>query len=110
MTKKKETAEVPAEPVAPDAWALHYALLEQFTRVLEVRPDIKVYGYGCDRTVELVSLKADGGGGPRRVSSPFGRRNVMTYRELAYALLEACDFVDAANPEWAARREANRQV
>lgn len=85
-----------------DAWQQYADLHERFTLANEVRPDLRVVALACQRGVrlELAEFREDG----ERVWSTSGKRNVATMRELAAALIAACDFVDAANPEWAARR------
>lgn len=92
-----------------DAWEQVHRLWEEYTKDWQVRPDLKVTALGTDRTVRLAvgrdpmySLDPH----PNPVERQFAvtDRNVNTMRELAEALLAACDFVDAANPEWASRR------
>lgn len=86
-----------------DAWKQLKELHEQYTREWEVRPDLAVTALGTDRGVRLgVRYHA---GNPRELDMPkwhFRSGNVETMRELAQALLTACDFVDKANPEWSA--------
>jgi hypothetical protein len=85
-----------------DAWKKEHKLLEKYTRSTEVRKDIEVIARGCARGVELILW--DMPKGPFDVKRNYkstGKRNVSTMRELAEALLEACDFVEKSNPEWA---------
>lgn len=91
-----------------DAWQRLNELLERFIKEWDVRPDLSVTAHACDRSVEfqIGEARVDHHG-PLDVRDKFiwhsaGRRNVSTMRELAQALLDACDFVDASNPEWAA--------
>jgi hypothetical protein len=89
----------------PDAWKRMYELLKDNSTETDVRPDIKVEALGCDRAVRL-SLRYYKGDDPMSLANEkwadTGLRNVSTMRELANALLAACDFVDSVNPEWAA--------
>lgn len=90
-----------------DAWKQHHDLLEKYTQEWTPRVDLKVWAHATDRAVEIEV-------GERRVPEPegltkltkwiwhgSGQRNVGTMRELAHAILEACDFVDESNPVWA---------
>lgn len=96
-----------------DAWLQHHELLKKFTIITDIRSDLRVKAHACDRSVELVLIQDnpnhDGRGfkGAKLYHST-GHRNVGTLRELANAILEACDFVDASNPKWAADGEAWR--
>lgn len=88
----------------PDAWKQYVDLLEQFTIEEEVRPDLVVRGLAWDRSVEFTLIETDYTKDEfdltrRRYHST--TRNVKTMRELAKALLEACDFVEETNPVWA---------
>jgi hypothetical protein len=89
------------DPYANDAFKQYYNLLDKFTQEYEVRPDIEVHAYAWDRSVELVLLEKS----PDRLkldrAHSTGKRNIATMRELAQALLDACDFVEQHNPEWA---------
>ena len=94
-------------PLSGDAWQQRADLLDRFHEEWNVRHDLRVEALACDRGVRL-------GLAYPRTGDPFDmrewhttQRNVGTMRELAQALLAACDFVDAANPEWADRREAS---
>jgi hypothetical protein len=88
-----------------DAWEQLHDLWEENSKEWKVRPDLKVFARGPDRGVELRV-----GTSKRKVmDQTFWNfyttdRNVGTMRELAQALLDACDFVDAVNPEWAGLR------
>ena len=75
---------------ANDAWKLYDDLVESLTKVISPRGDIEVHAQGWDRSVQLV-LK-DFLGKPH---------NVGTMRLLAECLIEACDYVESVNPEWA---------
>lgn len=89
-----------------DAWEQLHDLLKGFTEETSVRHDIRVVARACDRGVELQIAKFDytkDQFDPRRTSWQSTRpRNISTMRELAQALLDACDFVEQSNPEWAA--------
>ncbi len=88
-----------------DAWLQLSELTAQFTTEKRVRADIEVTALAHKRAVKL-TLWADRNpdvdshytGSTWRTTGP---RNVSTMREVAQALLDACDFVDACNPEWA---------
>lgn len=87
----------------PDAWKQAHDLFERYTKAVKPRPDIEIVAHACDRGVELrvgelllrpdVIHKYDW--------SSTGRRNVDTMREVAEAILDACDFVEQSNPTWA---------
>lgn len=86
----------------PDAWKQHDQLVRKFTADWEVRSDLRIVALACDRAVRLEiasGVNAKFSELPNWHDS--GPRNVSTMRELAYALLEACDFVEKANPTWA---------
>src|SRR5258708_6177238 len=89
-----------------DAWRQEYELLGRFTKEWEVRHDLRVVGLACERTVRLdVAF----GENPKFSMMPnwhYNQRNVSTMRELANALLAACDFVDQSNPVWASHHTA----
>lgn len=88
--------------MSDDAWKQHFDLLEQFTQSREVRPDLKVIAHACDRTVSLhLGTPNDSHRSLIRYHWKSTQRNVRTMRELAHALLDACDFVEASNPVWA---------
>jgi hypothetical protein len=86
-----------------DAWKIAHDLRHANTKEWEVRPDLKVTARGLDRLVDLAV------GNERHpsfsdISWPIHVRtaNVITMRELAYALLDAADYVEECNPSWAA--------
>ncbi len=92
-----------------DAWEQLATLVNRFTTRTQVREDIEVVARATERGVELILWDL-----PKK---PFGlktdystthKRNVSTMRELAQAIIDACDFVDESNPEWAERAEASR--
>lgn len=68
-----------------DAWKQLHDLEEKYTRVWEFRPDLDVVAVGTERCVVLNGVP----------------HNVGTVREYVAVLVEACDFVDKANPTWA---------
>lgn len=88
-----------------DAWKLHDELLRKYTKVWQPRQDLKITAVAWDRGVELeIGEKAkerDSLGDIRFIWHSAGKRNVRTMREVAYALLEAADFVEESNPGWA---------
>lgn len=89
-----------------DAWKQYNDLIEKYTTRTDVRTDLVVYALAYDRGVEVrvgeLNPNWPGGSDPYRFNwSSTGRRNVDTMRELAQAILDACDFVDESNPEWA---------
>jgi hypothetical protein len=77
-----------------DSWEKADAVRRLSTKTYEIRHDIRVEAHGVERGVRVI-LKGDVDTGPR---------NVSTMRELALAILDACDFVEEKNPRWAARR------
>jgi hypothetical protein len=88
-----------------DAWKRVADLHDKFTKQWKVRSDLRVTALAHERTVrfELGDRKNLRGS----IDVPIWhdtQRNVSTMRELANALLQACDFVDKHNPEWAGRR------
>ncbi len=98
----------PAEAVLieADAWKQAFDLNKRFTQTWEVRSDLEVTALGTKRNVRLRvgdwsfnAMKQD----PRDYTAEpqITDRNVSTMRELANAILAACDFVDQANPKWA---------
>lgn len=90
-------------PEGNDAWKQHHVLLEKFTREWDVRHDLSVTAHGCDRCVEigLAYPKRDASDKLEMVQWHTTKRNVHTMRELATAIVAACDFVDESNPVWA---------
>lgn len=84
-----------------DAWKQHHDLLERFTRRFEPRNDLAVVAHACDRSVELSLGTPRNGRSLLRYNWHSTKRNVRTMRELAEALLAACDFVEEMNPTWA---------
>lgn len=87
-----------------DAWRQHDELLDRFTKEWEVRPDLVVTAYACDRSVQFSLIEID----PTKDRFDLQRehhhttqRSVSTMQELAEALLAACDFVEESNPTWA---------
>ncbi len=90
-----------------DAWEQRHHLMIEYTQEWEVRSDLKVTAQGCDRCVQLaVGLGVPHPKFPWMQKFHYTQRNVDTMRELAGALLAACDLVEKANPTWA---EASRQ-
>ncbi len=89
-----------------DAWEQRYKLLLKYTHEWKVRDDLKVIANGCDRNVELRlgQRTNEPPGSLHRWSWRTTQRNVSTMRELAEALLVACDFVEQTNPTWAKAR------
>ncbi len=88
------------EKYKDDAWKKMDDLRRANTPTWEPRNDLRVTAYGCGRVVRLEI------GEPTKIGlSKFHwngtTRNISTMRELAHALLEACDFVEQANPGWA---------
>jgi hypothetical protein len=86
-----------------DAWLQLHELMEKFTEQWEVRRDINVTAWATHRTVELTLTREIPG-----MSAPnnkdwysTGKRNVGTMRELAEAIIAACDYVEECNPMWA---------
>lgn len=97
----------------PDAWKQYRDLLDKYTREREIRADLRVLAHACDRSVEFRLGERRERSHPSSLVSPYTwhttKRNVDTMRELAYALLDACDFVDASNPTWAKGHANQRQ-
>lgn len=93
MSEVSGTADEHGEIAPPDVdvWKQVHDLWKAYSRKWKVRSDLVVTALGPDRTVRL------------QVGSADVRRNVNTMRELAAALLAACDFVEMANPRWASR-------
>lgn len=92
-----------------DAWKQYSDLVSTFTKTNKVRFDIKVTGRAWDRHVELEigTVNRDyAAPDPRHITwHSTGTRNVSTLRELADAIVAACDFVDNLNPEWASHHD-----
>jgi hypothetical protein len=92
-----------------DAWKQKDDLIKKYTKEWQVRPDLLVTALAWDRGVQLEvgkfeSPKLSPRGKPyRRPNYAITNRNVTTMRELAQALLDACDFVIESNPEWASK-------
>jgi hypothetical protein len=96
-----------------DAWKQKNDLLAKYTKEWKVRSDLVVTAIAWDRGVRLEvgrfdSPKLDPSRrdgkplvGPRNYA--ITNRNVTTMRELAQALMDACDFVVESNPEWASK-------
>lgn len=87
------TTDTPSEHTQePDAWLQLCNLLERFTQERMVRRDLIVTALATERKVRL------------RTDPSVTDHNVGTMRELAEAILVACDFVDDSNPTWASYR------
>lgn len=105
-TLRRETG---ADHVGHDAWKQLLDVQDRFTRAIDVRPDLKVEAFGCERSVRFTWTDEDHTKDvldPRRKRHHWTERNVSTMRELAEALLAACDFVDHVNPGWAGKETA----
>lgn len=83
-----------------DAWKQYIDIVDKFTSKHVVRSDLHVYGLAHERVVRFC-LRYKDLGDYRMGLWHETTRNVKTMRELAQALLDACDFVDAQNPGWA---------
>lgn len=92
-------------PNVTDAWQQLQDLHNQFTKEILVRKDIRVRGLALDRSVELGLGHEEKGVLPTTKFMRFEttQRNISTMRELANAILDACDFVEGCNPQWAAQ-------
>lgn len=91
-----------------DAWKKADAVRRLNTKTWELRADIRVDAKATERGVELTLYKDMPGttGGPlNRTWINTGARNIDTMRELAQAILEACDFVEERNPAWASKTQ-----
>lgn len=93
-----------------DAWKKADAVRRLNTKTWEIRADIRIAARATDRGVELTLIQEDksGFGIPRFHST--GPRNISTMREVAEALLEACDFVEEKNPTWADKSSQKKLV
>jgi hypothetical protein len=85
-----------------DAWKELDEVYKKHTTRHYVRDDILVTAHGCDRGVRVGIRQEMDPGILMAKWIDTGSRNVGTMRELAKAINAACDFVEAANPEWAA--------
>lgn len=89
-----------------DAWKQLHELWDKFSTRVDVRNDLRVEALGPDRAVRVsIAYPQQKAHEIRRwhTSMP---RNVGTMRELAQAIIDACDFVDAVNPKWASHHPA----
>jgi hypothetical protein len=89
-----------------DAWKQLDDLQRKYTKEVEVRSDLVVTALGLERGVRVTLIQTNYGQDPlhkRRHQYHSTQRNVSTMREFAQALLDACDFVDSANPGWASQ-------
>lgn len=91
------------QPFEADAWKQMHDLQKRFTKEWEIRYDLEVTALAHRRCVRLrvgeYSLpSADSRPRPQLAIT---ERNISTMRELAGALLAACDFVEQSNPKWA---------
>lgn len=93
------------EPDEVDAWKQAREIAIRYTQEREVRRDLVVTALGTERAVRLRvgdrsynSIKPN----PKdHTEEPrITTRNVETMRDLAHAILEACDFVESVNPTW----------
>lgn len=93
--------------MADDAWKQHHDLMEKFTREFKPRADLRVVGQAAYRTVVVGIGESTKLTGTAKEMHPYDwhetTRNVSTMRELAEAILAACDFVEQSNPVWASR-------
>jgi hypothetical protein len=92
-----------------DAWKRVHDLYAETCQEWEVRHDLKVTALGPERGVRLTIVKDRPGATSShepKMHVDTGKRNVSTMRELAQAILDACDFVEAVNPEWAKSQSA----
>lgn len=97
-----------------DAWKKSDAVRRLNTKTWELRADIRVDAMGTERGVRL-TLSEDipgrtgmGVGSKRYIDT--GARNISTMRELAQAILDACDFVEEKNPTWANKSSQEKLV
>lgn len=85
-----------------DAWKKADAIRKLNTKTWEIRSDIRVDAMGIDRGVRVTLIHKNAAHPldiPRWHST--GSRSTSTMRELAQAILDACDFVEEKNPKWA---------
>lgn len=88
-----------------DAWQKLDAIHRLNTKTWEIRAGIRITGEATERGVRITLIEDVPGAvrfgvGSKRYQDT-GPRNVSTMREVAQAILDACDFVEAKNPEWA---------
>ena len=92
---------------ADDAWRKSDVVFRENTKEWKVRADLRVEALGTERSVRLTMIKERPGA--RSSLEPkqhhFTERNLLTMRELAQALLDACDYVESVNPCWAQKAE-----
>lgn len=89
-----------------DAWLQEHELHERFSKEWSVRPDLEVTALACGRAVRFTLIESDPSVDrldKRHKEYHSTTRSVATMRELAEALLAACDFVEHSNPRWAER-------
>jgi hypothetical protein len=78
-------------------------LWNKYQRYFKIRKDLKVTANGTARTVTLSTCRGNPSDPGDLHLWHYNTRNIVTMRELGQALLDACDFVEASNPEWAGR-------
>ena len=85
-----------------DAWFQKDQLLKRTTKKIEVRSDLIVTAVASDRRVDLTIVKEvlSKDFAPKNKSYTVRQANTATMRELAQAIIDACDFVEDQNPEW----------
>lgn len=87
-----------------DAWKQFLDMCDNFTMKVEIRKDLEVTALAHQRGVKLAFKEPHPHMHGIWTEKESTQRNVGTMRELAEALLAACDFVDKHNPEWAGKR------
>lgn len=71
----------------PDAYQQLIAIQQKFIKNWKTRPDLEVTALAHERGIKVYTTDR--------------RHNVSTMREFAQSILEACDFVEESNPDWA---------
>lgn len=100
------------DPYKDDAWKKLFDLWEENGKTFEVRDDLVVQALGPDRSVRLTMYEHTTPGDEHDFKRRYiaTDRNISTMRELAQALLDACDFVEACNPHWTEVGRATREI
>lgn len=103
LNKKPEKEGQVTTPNEEDAWAQIDAISRKYTKEWLPRKDLRVRALGTERCVELGlgEMNDKFQMGQDMMDFHITQRNVGTMRELAATLIEACDFVEQANPKWA---------
>lgn len=89
---------------ANDAWKQYHDIVKKYTKELEYRENLKVVAKAHERHVLICAAEPVPGKSRHDIGYLHWieiRKNITSAREFAECILDACDFVEQNNPEWA---------